>query len=271
MYDLMIRLTHECNMNCSFCHIKQEMKDKSTNDDLAKIVENFIRQNEHIGFEHFSISGGEPFLHIQKMQDILDVILSYDNNVPISIMSNGTYISSHIVNALNEFENIRVVVSLSGINKPEKSLQAMIKASPFGFGLIQNIKNLKRLCLRVVVDKYHDELATELLALHSIFNCKIELALNYEKAHELSLKDALAISLFIQRLKALGIKDSINFNNFFDRRCDCTNSKIITPNGKIEHKAHKRSNDYESYGCSNMTNAMGDELYEIFVRLIKAA
>lgn len=269
MLDLMVRITHECNLNCLFCHLKNEMKNKAKAPNLAHFVAQYLEQNAHIGFSHFAISGGEPFSDIALLEQIINVFLKFDENIDIDIMTNGTYLNQNLAQTFNEFDNIHFCISLSAFNKGEKSVANLLKTSPYGYECISAINSLKNKRIRFVLDNFIDEFVElEIYNLVKLFNCNIELALNYENLVNLDVKDAYFLIKTLDRLKILDIKNKVSFNGFFDRFCDCTHSKIITPKAQILTKAHESANDFLSYGCSHISNKIGLEFYKALVKII---
>ncbi|AQW80799.1 radical SAM protein [Campylobacter pinnipediorum] len=275
MLNLNIRMTNDCNMNCSFCHLKEDMKNKKKID-IVSFADYYIQEklNNGIEFSSFTISGGEPLLHIKELENLLNVLLKYDNDgeKSIQIMTNGTFIDNAFVKTFNEFENISFVISFD--NTDNKDIYNLCNMSPFGLSVLNSISNLKNKKIRIVIDNFRDDLFE--LKTYQLYTAlqkpRVQIALNYEKVKDLTIEDAYYLVRSIERFKQLDMYYMVDFTHLFHHNCNCSNSKIITPQGETLQTADKYGSPFETYGCSNLINrGMSLELYKVFARLIDAS
>ena len=96
---LTIKLTDDCNCNCAFCS-NFNIRDNGNLD--FKKLEKVIREvNNTKMLTRITITGGEPMLYPDKVNKIINLILSINKEIKISINTNGFNIKKFL-----EFENI---------------------------------------------------------------------------------------------------------------------------------------------------------------------
>ena len=103
-FALVFRLTHKCNLKCSYCDLyNREAEDMDTRTILA-ILKSVLQHNRFI-----CLSGGEPLLR----KDIYDIITYiYNNsNTFINLNTNGILLPEHL-EVLQKVDN--VAISLDG-------------------------------------------------------------------------------------------------------------------------------------------------------------
>ena len=86
VFNLYIQITDACNAQCKFCD-KPDCKDN--NFDYTKF-EYILRElyNKHL-IKFISITGGEPFLNIEKLNKVIDIIHNINPNFLIGVNTNG--------------------------------------------------------------------------------------------------------------------------------------------------------------------------------------
>jgi len=100
-----VRITQNCNLTCSYCsfHRKQAPLDMS-----RAVMETVAEEINRNGIPHVIISGGEPFLN----SEIFNLLDSISGNHFISIATNGTLLTSQIVQNLKRLQVNDVEISL---------------------------------------------------------------------------------------------------------------------------------------------------------------
>lgn len=106
---VLIEITGKCNLRCKYCYnekyLHQKPEDELTTEQVYSIFDQFV----DFDLMGVGISGGEPFLR----QDLFE-ILEY-SKFPISVLTNGTLLSSNVINRLKKIQNFRELrVSLDG-------------------------------------------------------------------------------------------------------------------------------------------------------------
>lgn len=97
-------------MNCDYCFLSRKARTEECipTDDLRRALRTIgshIRKTENIEF-----MGGEPTLDMDR----LEYAVSFLDEVPISISTNGYYISTRLRAILHQHENIHISVSIDG-------------------------------------------------------------------------------------------------------------------------------------------------------------
>jgi len=264
--SLSIVTTGGCNMDCSFCINKEDMK-ISDSPKLPIAVSDFIAKHKgNIG--DFTISGGEPFLDLMKLQEILNVVIP--ENRPVTILTNGTLLNGEIVEELNNYSNIRVGISISALRGGEKSLNKLVSLAPTGFEIVNHIKRLNNKYIVYVIQKLDDVDVLDIMALQSMFDCDIVLALDDDNLESYSTFDCRPFTRILYRLRALNLEDTVSFARLFEGTCDCRHSIKMLPDGSTTEKSHEKADSFESKGCSSTRNRMTPGLYDLFAKLYSA-
>jgi len=104
---LYIKMTDACNANCQFC-ANENCKDFGTLD--FKKLEYVIRYLKEKNRLHgISITGGEPMVNPQKMNDLLNLIWKIDENMEIAISTNGLNLREFAqFDQVNKLESIHI-------------------------------------------------------------------------------------------------------------------------------------------------------------------
>lgn len=84
---LYIKVTDSCNADCKFC-ANGNCKDFGKLD-LANLefVIRYLKENKRL--HSIGLTGGEPMINPDKLNDILNLIWSIDKNIPVQISTNG--------------------------------------------------------------------------------------------------------------------------------------------------------------------------------------
>lgn len=97
---LVVHITSKCNLNCSFCYIKN--RDKTQELDYNKLI-NFIKI---IKPKSIQLTGGEPCLY-PRINDLIVFLLL--RRIKIGIFTNGTHIKN--IHYIHHFDWIRVSIN----------------------------------------------------------------------------------------------------------------------------------------------------------------
>lgn len=99
---LNLEITKKCNLNCKHCGVQLGGNNDLTNMELNQLIDDA----SEIGCQTIIIAGGEPFLS----ENIWSVLTkASENNLKVSILSNGLLINEKICKKLSEFNNIEFV------------------------------------------------------------------------------------------------------------------------------------------------------------------
>ena len=102
---LYIKLTDSCNADCVFC------ANKGTEDfgnlDLSKLafVINYLKSKNIL--HSIGITGGEPMTNPEKLNNLINLIYSIDQDIEVQVSTNG-----YNLNLFKEFENINNLESI---------------------------------------------------------------------------------------------------------------------------------------------------------------
>ena len=93
---VLLELTRECNLSCKHC-FRGESENVYMNPDLIdKVFKNTARINTLL------LTGGEPFLAINQLKRLRDIIMNDRTNVgEVIVVTNGTILTDEIIDILN--------------------------------------------------------------------------------------------------------------------------------------------------------------------------
>jgi len=103
-------LSEQCNMNCTYCDIDVNNKNKISLSDFDELLLS-IKYEEFV----FDIFGGEPFLNLDDVEYIIKK-LQIDNCKKINITSNGTIYNSRVIDIINN-PKVNITLSHDGENQ----------------------------------------------------------------------------------------------------------------------------------------------------------
>lgn len=104
-----------CNMKCKYCLQAPYDRQEVTQKNLPRVVDfiNDIAQNQNSPLT-VQFFGGEPLLYVADMKRIVKMV-EHNKNVNLSVITNGTLITSELADYLNA-HNFNVAVSWDGRN-----------------------------------------------------------------------------------------------------------------------------------------------------------
>jgi len=100
-------VTPLCNEKCIYCF--NNWKDISNMSTDSEQYKDLARKIIDTGAKHVLITGGEPLSVFDKIKDAIDIFI--DNNIDISINSNGTLLTDEIAHYISE-RHIPMFISL---------------------------------------------------------------------------------------------------------------------------------------------------------------
>lgn len=106
---LLLEITRQCNLECKHC-FRGESENKYMSVDLIeKVLKNIARVNT------FLLTGGEPFLAVDQLRKITDILKQDRMNIrDFIIVTNGTILTNEIMSMLsiiNEKANLEIRIS----------------------------------------------------------------------------------------------------------------------------------------------------------------
>ena len=99
-----------CNLNCKHCRVSEKNDKEQLSLVQAKML---LAELWYEGVTKLNLSGGEPFLR-KDLFEILEYARKFDD---IVITTNGTLLNEEVCQKLSEFSNIKLSISLDGMEK----------------------------------------------------------------------------------------------------------------------------------------------------------
>ncbi len=110
-----LSVTHDCNLRCKYCYSGEKFNRVMDMETAKKIVDfafMITDRQEQIDFHFF---GGEPFLRLSFIEDVIHYIKRVNRDYPLSfhISTNGTLLNDASVRFINK-HNINLSISIDG-------------------------------------------------------------------------------------------------------------------------------------------------------------
>lgn len=268
--ELTIAITNKCNLHCDFCINQEDMR---TNTKMVKELDILLEEHlEEYGeqYESFSITGGEPLIDETKLERVLSVLLSHSLEKQIVINTNGCYLTANMVGIFNQFDNIRLAISIDGVSLRERGLLKLLTEDyRDGYLTVSNILALKRKEVVIVLTREllkEFNLALEIGLLSRYFNCPITLTIDSrpEELKEYNIDDVYNLGQLIYNLEIQNVYDNVLFKQFFNHPCKGHDYPTISWNGfKKNTCTHVSVN-----GCGKYQDMMKPGIYELMSKLI---
>ena len=140
-----IVLSKQCNLRCSYCYIKDKDDPAIVSLEDAKLfIDHLPRDGRHLVL---SLTGGEPFLFVDLMDDIIDYLRTKRKCFTVSICTNGTLFDYKIESFLNKHKkDVSLAVSIDGI----KELHDKNRCNTYD-KVIQNLAEFKKIISSIAV------------------------------------------------------------------------------------------------------------------------
>lgn len=271
MSHLTVLITNKCNLDCNFCSNQVIMRDDSRPDkSLDDLLESFLIENEG-KYHTFHISGGEPLINIDLLEEILSVILTYVPKAKINLYTNACYLTDEIAYSLNQYSNIKVNISIDRLLKGERRFFKLLENDyRTGYGNLHAIQMLKNKVLRSVLQRQDFKdftLASELILLQRFFQCPLYLDHDWsdDNLNAFDLDDVYNIGELIIRLEALQVTDAeIQFNKFFTHPCEGECSDVFKWDGSVKEGCHLQS----EIGCEKLRQRFKPGIYDLLLQFV---
>jgi organic radical activating enzyme len=92
-----IFIGNKCNLACFQCDTRSDIFRTGQHDqDLENILDGIRLTKEKFHIHNYSLLGGEPLLYLDRVEEILKYIRSYDNETVIMLPTNGSLIYKHL-------------------------------------------------------------------------------------------------------------------------------------------------------------------------------
>lgn len=259
MSDLTIGTTNKCNMACSFCVNKEDMR--SNPDTLEPIVKLAMLKDimNTKPFDTYGFTGGEPLMNLDFLIPAIMYIKDKQPKATIVINTNGLLLDSNLISFFN-FYDIRVRVAFSGVSGSEKSVEHAIKQSK-KTNLVSLINTLKDLMLVMVVFP-HTPFAKDISDLSKIFNATCY-QLNTDTYSKFDLTDILYMEKELQHLSYLSPK-TVGKVGFFQAITECREKECYNFDNDGKLIPYNCERKFGWNGCPdlfNYFNSLDDVLY----------
>lgn len=230
--DLYIKVTDLCNAKCSVCSNKGNEKQSELDYKKLEYVIKYLEENNRIG--RIAITGGEPFLDIDKLNNVLNIVFEAKKDAYVTINTNGFNI--------NESLKLDKISQVGGIHISRHHYKDSLNNEFFGIktashkdinNIIKNSRNSQLIRLNCLLMKKYihtSEVIEKYLEMASVIgvnNCGFISLMPYSEE---------AINEYVD------FKDI--FNNLPDRFqmisetkdleiCECSNGVYLANNGRV--------------------------------------
>ena len=230
--DLYIKVTDLCNAHCSVCSNKGNEKDSKLDYKKLEYVIRGLNEQGRLG--RIAITGGEPFLDVDRLNRVLNIVYAANPDAVVTINTNGFRIKECL-----DLDNINQV---SGIHISRHHYRDSINDEFF------EIKTASRTDIRDVVKKSGNPSLIRLncMLMNKYINNINEVTRYLEMAANLKVNHAGFISLMPYNEES--IKEYIDFTDIFSDVperyqiisntkdldiCECTNGVYLSNNGRV--------------------------------------
>lgn len=272
---LKIFITNNCNLKCLHCYRYKETKqfDELTISDWTRI----IKEHKNLGGDSILISGGEPFLELEKLKSILKIAKSDD--LKTAVITNASLLNEKIISdTINFIDEIQI--SLDG---PEPISADYVRGSRNYEHVMASLKILAKTNVKIflamtpipqTLNAFKRELPSFITSLNNEFgNDRIIVKLTREilDGREIEKMNALDKAVFESEIRNIENKiygeeynDILN-STFYEpylkqKSCGIGSSLGVQPNGNI-------------YACdldtTIVSNVKKESLSEIRIKLAK--
>lgn len=113
--NLILVVTHRCNLKCSYCFIKKD--NRSIELDIAlKAISIFFHKNKDKDAQlYIKFFGGEPLLRFRLIKKIIEQIKSKEigKYIQFGLTTNGTLLNDKIINFFKKFPSVEIQISFN--------------------------------------------------------------------------------------------------------------------------------------------------------------
>lgn len=144
-----INITRRCNLSCKHCLSSSGVADPGelTTEELFGLID----QLKEAGKPTLAIGGGEPLMR----KDLFEVMgYARKNDIPVSIVTNGIFITERIAENLNSLALSDITVSIDGVKKNHDFVrgQGSFEKAIRGIKILRGYVSTAKLNMRVVVN-----------------------------------------------------------------------------------------------------------------------
>lgn len=162
--EFFIQISNDCNLDCIYCsnenYTFREEGCKRWKNNTQKLnmelLKNAILEANDLQCKKISLIGGEPFLNIEMIKEIIDVVKKL--NIKINIYTNLTLLNDEILNLLKLYSDINLIIDIVSLEREKYKKITRSNYNPDK--LIKNIKLLKsnniNFNLRILLSKYNE-------------------------------------------------------------------------------------------------------------------
>lgn len=235
--NLYIKINDTCNGKCKFCS-NSGLKDNGKLD-LDKLKETLIYLNERNIVNRISVTGGEPLLNFELLNEVLNLVFSVNPKSLVTFNTNGYNLKSIL--------DLDSIDKIDGIHISRHHYNDKVNDKIFGFKTATNGD------IKYVIDKLKNKklLRLNCLLMKDYIGSSREVKKYLEKASDLDIFRVGFVSLM--KVNDYCKENFVDFNNvfndmndnncnvahFYDKNiCECLNGVYVSKSGKfIEYYA----------------------------------
>lgn len=147
---LFLSLTDNCNFSCSYCYYTSSNTREYYNNskynmtwiNAKKAIDFFLSDANNFQPRYISISGGEALINYTLIKKIIDYINKKDNNISITITTNGSLLNSDIIKYFIK-NKVKLVISLDGPKEVHDKNRRLLNSKGTYDQIIKNINYIK--------------------------------------------------------------------------------------------------------------------------------
>lgn len=231
MLDLYIKITDLCNANCSVCSNRGNEKCSQIDYEKLRYVIKYLESQHRVN--RIAITGGEPFLDMDRLNKVLNVIFAAKKDAFVTINTNGFRIK--------ECLDLANISKVGGIHISRHHFNDSINDRFFG------IKTASISDIEEVMSRVNPKLVRLNCLLMKSYIHNIKQVEKYlEMASELGIRQCGFVSLMPCNEESK--EEFIDFNDIFTNLpsrfqtishtkdfdiCECTNGVYLAKNGRI--------------------------------------
>ena len=129
--NLMLYLTEDCNLRCSYCFVEKRPKKMSLETALGAL--RWVVKPQISGFEssvEVTFFGGEPFLELDLLEELIRAARDLPKRITFAATTNGTIAGPRVERILKE-GNVRLLVSLDGDERGNEARKTLAGKSSY--------------------------------------------------------------------------------------------------------------------------------------------
>lgn len=241
--------TYMCNLNCSFCILRDVQKYPMDPEKFLATVEKFCAKHRGIDLH---IMGGEPLLFPALVNDLAFIGKKYD--MSMGVFSNGILWD----------QDYTAWANANGIGATF-SVHSMFGEKPITNLDIKSIRGVNNKMFTKVTSP-GEEWAEFVWMLRNLFDCKVNVSIDVHQLKDMTVE---RMATFVREYEKLGRPDWIELIGMTAKECSCAKHGMIEPDGTfMTRAAYIGEKAYVSKGCARIERKMGKENYELIRKLL---